>query len=68
MRVALLSEPEKVIFNDFHIHVLTSVIKTFFREMSDPLLTFDLYDEFIRASGALGHDNFVAGRKLLMII
>ncbi|KAK2181262.1 hypothetical protein NP493_404g02041 [Ridgeia piscesae] len=44
------SEPENVNFNDYQIHVLTSVIKTFFREMPDPLLTFDLYDEFIRAS------------------
>jgi len=35
----------------YPVHVLTSVLKTFFRDLPEPLLTFELYDEFIQASG-----------------
>ncbi|THH33248.1 hypothetical protein EUX98_g894 [Antrodiella citrinella] len=35
-------------FND--ICSITSVLKTYFRQMPDPLLTFDLHDRFIEAS------------------
>lgn len=34
----------------YAVHVLTSVLKSFFREMPEPLLTFELYDEFLRAA------------------
>ena len=37
-------------YNDYPIHVLTSVIKTIFRELPEPLLTYDLYDDFLRAA------------------
>ena len=47
----LLSDQENIDFNEYHVHVLTSVMKTFFRELPEPLLTYDLYDDFIRASG-----------------
>ena len=45
------SDQNGIDFNDYHVHVLTSVMKTFFRELPEPLLTYDLYDDFIRASG-----------------
>jgi len=34
----------------YPVHVLTSVFKSFLREMPEPLLTFELYDEFLRAA------------------
>jgi len=34
----------------YPVHVLASVLKSFFREMPEPLLTFELYDEFLRAA------------------
>ena len=34
----------------YPVHVLTSVLKSFFRELPEPLLTFELYDEFLRAA------------------
>lgn len=34
----------------FQVHVLASVLKSFLREMPEPLLTFDCYDEFLRAA------------------
>ena len=36
---------------DHPVHVLTTVLKCFFRELPEPLLTFELYDEFLQASG-----------------
>jgi hypothetical protein len=36
---------------EFAVHVLTSTLKTFFRELPEPLLTFEFYEEFIQASG-----------------
>jgi hypothetical protein len=35
----------------YPVHVLTSVFKSFLRELPEPLLTFDLYEEFLRAAG-----------------
>ncbi|XP_041367346.1 unconventional myosin-IXAa-like isoform X3 [Gigantopelta aegis] len=37
-------------FEEYPIHVLTSTLKCYFRELPEPLLTFDLYDDFLRAS------------------
>ena len=47
----ILSDWEKVDFSDYPINVLTSVTKSFFREMPEPLMTFELYDDYIRAGG-----------------
>ena len=41
----------KVDLSIYHIHILTSVLKSFFRDMPEPLMTFDLYEEFIMRSG-----------------
>lgn len=34
----------------YNIHVLANVLKSFLREMPEPLLTHDRYDDFLRAS------------------
>ncbi|XP_013169828.1 PREDICTED: unconventional myosin-IXa-like isoform X4 [Papilio xuthus] len=34
----------------YAVHVRASVLKSFFRELPEPLLTFDLYDDFILAA------------------
>lgn len=34
----------------YNVHVLTNVLKSFLREMPEPLLSFDRYDDFLRAS------------------
>ncbi|GJQ74626.1 Myo9 [Trypoxylus dichotomus] len=43
-------DPENVNFDNYQIHVLTSVLKSFLREMPEPLLTFDCYENFITAA------------------
>lgn len=34
----------------YAVHVRASVLKGFFRDLPEPLLTFDLYDDFIMAA------------------
>lgn len=37
-------------YGPYNVHVLANVLKLFLREMPEPLLTFDRYDDFLRAS------------------
>ena len=46
---AVLSNTD-VDYESYNVHVLTSVLKSFLREMPEPLLTFDRYDDFLRAA------------------
>nr|CAD7402270.1 unnamed protein product [Timema cristinae] len=41
---------EDVNFENYHVHVLAAVLKSFLREMPEPLLTFDCYEDFLRAA------------------
>ena len=46
---ARISSGDPVDFSEFHdIHVPAVILKTFLRELPEPLLTFDLYDAVIR--------------------
>lgn len=44
------NEPGAVDFDDYNIHVLANVLKLYLRDMPEPLLTFDRYDDFLRTS------------------
>ncbi|CAH1131340.1 unnamed protein product [Ceutorhynchus assimilis] len=48
--------PDSCEFEKYQVHVLASVLKTFLREMSEPLLTFEYYENFITAAN-LENDN-----------
>jgi hypothetical protein len=37
-------------FQNYQVHVQAAVLKSFFREMPEPLLTFDSYEDFLRAA------------------
>jgi len=53
----VVTDVSNISFSQYHVHVLTSVMKSFFREMKEPLMTFVLYSDFIGASGLLcSHD------------
>ncbi|XP_055612970.1 unconventional myosin-IXb-like, partial [Uranotaenia lowii] len=41
---------EEIDYESYNVHVLTNVLKSFLREMPEPLLTFDRYDDFLRAA------------------
>ncbi|XP_056644973.1 unconventional myosin-IXAa-like isoform X2 [Diorhabda sublineata] len=42
--------PDEVEFEKYQVHVLASVLKSFLREMAEPLLTFECYENFITAA------------------
>lgn len=50
-------DPNSVDLGEYHVHVLTSVIKRFLQEMPEPLFTFDYYDDVILATGRLNRDD-----------
>lgn len=41
---------EKVDFENYQVHVRAAVLKSFFRDMPEPLLTFEYYDDFLHAA------------------
>ncbi|VDM96149.1 unnamed protein product [Thelazia callipaeda] len=43
-------EFEKLTFDDIPTHVITTLVKSFFRELPEPLITYDLYENFLNAS------------------
>lgn len=50
LKAELSNDPEAVDFSAYPIHVLASTLKSFFREMPEPLMKFALYDHFIQAT------------------
>ncbi|CAH0552647.1 unnamed protein product [Brassicogethes aeneus] len=50
LKCRLEENVETVDFSGYHVHVLASVFKSFLREMPEPLLTFDCYENFITAA------------------
>lgn len=52
LRLLLDQRPEEGVerLDTYAVHVRASVLKGFFRDLPEPLLTFDLYDDFMLAS------------------
>ncbi|CAG9541021.1 unnamed protein product [Cercopithifilaria johnstoni] len=44
------AELETLSFDDVSTHVITTLVKSFFRELPEPLITYDLYENFLNAS------------------
>ncbi|XP_072484009.1 unconventional myosin-IXa isoform X3 [Notamacropus eugenii] len=51
LRQGLDTEIDSVNLDDYNIHVIASVFKQWLRELPNPLMTFELYEEFLRAMG-----------------
>uniref|UniRef100_A0A1A8AP57 GEM interacting protein n=1 Tax=Nothobranchius furzeri TaxID=105023 RepID=A0A1A8AP57_NOTFU len=48
-------QKEQVDLSDLSPHDVTSILKHFFKELPEPLLTFDLYNDFITVGKAIQH-------------
>ncbi|ETE66949.1 Myosin-IXa, partial [Ophiophagus hannah] len=53
LRQGLDTDIERVNLDDYNIHVIASVFKQWLRDLPNPLMTFELYEEFLRAMGLL---------------
>ncbi|XP_042346929.1 unconventional myosin-IXAa isoform X2 [Plectropomus leopardus] len=51
LKQGLDTDVESMNLDDYNIHVIASVFKQWLRDLPNPLLTFELYEEFIRAMG-----------------
>nr|XP_033490985.1 unconventional myosin-IXAb-like isoform X8 [Epinephelus lanceolatus] len=51
LRQGLDTDVNSVNLDDYNIHVIASVLKQWLRDLPSPLLTFELYEEFLRAMG-----------------
>lgn len=49
------TDVENMNLDDYNIHVIASVFKQWLRDLPNPLMTFELYDEFIRVMGEWSH-------------
>ncbi|KAL7980033.1 hypothetical protein Chor_001301 [Crotalus horridus] len=49
LRQGLDTDIERVNLDDYNIHVIASVFKQWLRDLPNPLMTFELYEEFLRA-------------------
>ncbi|XP_063782568.1 unconventional myosin-IXa isoform X2 [Pseudophryne corroboree] len=51
LRQNLDTDIDSVNLDDYNIHVIASVFKQWLRELPNPLMTFELYEEFLRSMG-----------------
>ncbi|NXX95728.1 MYO9A protein, partial [Centropus bengalensis] len=51
LRQGLDADIDNVNLDDYNIHVIASVFKQWLRDLPNPLMTFELYEEFLRAMG-----------------
>nr|XP_033775662.1 unconventional myosin-IXa isoform X2 [Geotrypetes seraphini] len=51
LRQAIDTDIDAVNLDDYNIHVIASVFKQWLRDLPNPLMTFELYAEFLRAMG-----------------
>ncbi|XP_057690091.1 unconventional myosin-IXAa isoform X3 [Corythoichthys intestinalis] len=49
LRQGLDKDVENMNLDDYNIHVIASVFKQWLRDLPSPLMTFELYEEFVRA-------------------
>ncbi|XP_045596961.1 rho GTPase-activating protein 1 isoform X4 [Procambarus clarkii] len=58
---------EEVIFDlDTDVHTAAVIIKTFLRELEEPLMTFDLYDEVIQFQGLNKSDRLTTIKQIIL--
>ena len=48
---SVIVDPENACLDAFSVDAVAAAVSGFFRELPEPLLTRELYDEFIRATG-----------------
>ncbi|XP_018621037.2 unconventional myosin-IXa-like isoform X2 [Scleropages formosus] len=51
LKQGLDTDVDSMNLDDYNIHVIASVFKQWLRDLPNPLLTFELYEEFLRAMG-----------------
>ncbi|XP_010291076.1 PREDICTED: unconventional myosin-IXa, partial [Phaethon lepturus] len=61
LRQGLDTDIDNVNLDDYNIHVIASVFKQWLRDLPNPLMTFELYEEFLRPMGLQERKETVRG-------
>ncbi|XP_054900866.1 unconventional myosin-IXAa isoform X5 [Poeciliopsis prolifica] len=61
LKLALDTDAENMNLDDYNIHVIASVFKQWLRDLPNPLMTFELYEEFIRAMSLQDKKEMIRG-------
>ncbi|KAL3061130.1 hypothetical protein OYC64_009356 [Pagothenia borchgrevinki] len=61
LRLGLDTDVNVVNLDDYNIHVIASVLKQWLRDLPSPLMTFELYEEFLRAMGQSDRREVITG-------
>ncbi|KAM7039389.1 unconventional myosin-IXa isoform 5-T5 [Acridotheres tristis] len=61
LRQGLDTDIDNVNLDDYNIHVIASVFKQWLRDLPNPLMTFELYEEFLRVMGLQERKETVRG-------
>ncbi|XP_036441862.1 unconventional myosin-IXAa isoform X2 [Colossoma macropomum] len=61
LKQALDTDVNSVNLDEFNIHVIASVFKQWLRDLPNPLMTFELYEEFLRVMGLPDKKEVVRG-------
>ncbi|XP_026856772.2 unconventional myosin-IXAb isoform X2 [Electrophorus electricus] len=61
LKMGLDTDANSVNLDDYNIHVIASVLKQWLRDLPNPLMTFELYEEFIRATSLQDKKEMVKG-------
>uniref|UniRef100_A0A665V4N4 Myosin IXA n=1 Tax=Echeneis naucrates TaxID=173247 RepID=A0A665V4N4_ECHNA len=61
LKQGLDTDVDSMNLDDYNIHVIASVFKQWLRDLPNPLMTFELYEEFIRAMGLKDKKEMIRG-------
>ncbi|XP_041837164.1 unconventional myosin-IXAa isoform X3 [Melanotaenia boesemani] len=61
LKLGLDTDVDNMNLDDYNIHVIASVFKQWLRDLPNPLMTFELYEEFIRAMGLQDKKEMIRG-------
>ncbi|KAM9408473.1 unconventional myosin-IXAa isoform 2-T2 [Pholidichthys leucotaenia] len=61
LKQGLDADVESMDLDEYNIHVIASVFKQWLRDLPNPLMTFELYEEFIRAMGLQDKKEMIRG-------
>uniref|UniRef100_A0A8L0DPF7 Myosin IXAb n=1 Tax=Oncorhynchus mykiss TaxID=8022 RepID=A0A8L0DPF7_ONCMY len=61
LRQGLDTDVSSMNLDDYNIHVIAGVLKQWLRDLPNPLMTFELYEEFLRAMGQPDQKEVIRG-------
>uniref|UniRef100_A0AAY4DGZ1 Unconventional myosin-IXa-like n=1 Tax=Denticeps clupeoides TaxID=299321 RepID=A0AAY4DGZ1_9TELE len=61
LKMGLDADANSMNLDDYNIHVIASVLKQWLRDLPNPLMTFELYEEFLRTTGSQDKREMIRG-------